>query len=332
MRIIISRTDSIGDVVLTLPVAAALKEQLPDCTVIFLGRDYTLPVISLSKFIDETAVWKPEWSGEHVYGGVEMLKAMNADVILHVFPDKHICRAAKLARIPVRIATAGRIHTLLTCNRLLHITRKNSDLHEAQLNLKLLKGLKLRHEYSIKEIPEMYGLCAPLIQMRVFAEDHARIRVILHPKSKGSAREWGLENFSRLIGLLPRGQFDIAITGTVAEGAMMREFLDLHRDRVIDLTGKLTLDELMAAIAETDVLVAASTGPLHLAAALGTGTVGLYAPMRPIFPQRWAPLGKKATYLVLANGCNDCRKTGDCHCIRSIKPEEVVGSIARIVE
>ncbi len=329
MRIIISRTDSIGDVVLTLPVAAALKKQLPGSTVIFMGRDYTLPVISLSEFIDETAVWKPEWSGEGVSGGVVMLKSMKADAILHVFPDKNVCRAAKLARIPLRIATAGRIHTLLTCNRLLHIPRKNSNLHEAQLNLSMLKGLQLEHNYNIREIEDMYGLRAPLIRKRFFSEDHARIRIILHPKSKGSAREWGLDNFSRLVGLLPPDRYEIAITGTAAEGEMMRDFLNRHREQVTDLTGKLTLDELISVIAEADVLIAASTGPLHIAAALGTGAVGLYAPMRPIFPKRWAPLGKKATFLVLEKQCGDCRNTGDCHCIRSISPEEVAGSVSK---
>jgi len=60
-RIIISRTDSIGDVVLTLPMAGALKEINPGCKIIFLGRDYTRDVVSLSKHVDEFASWDDVW-------------------------------------------------------------------------------------------------------------------------------------------------------------------------------------------------------------------------------------------------------------------------------
>ena len=104
----------------------------------------------------------------------------------------------------------------------------------------------------------------------------------------------------------------------------MKDFLEKHRARVTDMTGKLSLAELLVFINSCDGLVAASTGPLHIAAALGKRAVGIYAPMRPIFPQRWAPLGANATYLVLDKTCEKCRKSGDCECIRAIRPEQVV--------
>ncbi|NQV02839.1 MAG: glycosyltransferase family 9 protein, partial [Bacteroidia bacterium] len=155
----------------------------------------------------------------------------------------------------------------------------------------------------------------------------SRFKLILHPKSKGSAREWGLENFSRLIDLLPKDKYQIFITGTTVERVLMHEFLEKYKGQVTDMTGKLTLPEFMNFILECDGLVAASTGPLHLAAAFGKVAVGLYAPMRPIYPTRWAPLGKKASYLVLDKTCNDCRESLDCHCMKEIKAEEVVAML-----
>ena len=103
----------------------------------------------------------------------------------------------------------------------------------------------------------------------------------------------------------------------------MKDFLYQHRNRIIDMTGRLSLTELLVFINSCDGLVAASTGPLHIAAALGKRAIGIYAPIRPIFPQRWAPLGEHATYLVLDKKCDACRKSGDCECIRAIRPEEV---------
>jgi ADP-heptose:LPS heptosyltransferase len=326
MQIILSRTDSIGDVVLTLPMAGALKQAIPDCKIIFLGREYTRPVAELCSHIDEFVSWPPTPTPtlpSPIWGRV------GEGVIIHVFPDKEICFAAKKAGIPLRIATAGRWYTWLSCNRLLHIPRKHSDLHESQLNLKMLSPLGIDRDYTLEEIAGLYGFPLPdpphpHPTHPQLGEGLGRGRIILHPKSKGSAREWGLDNYSRLVGLLPEAEYEILITGTKEEGMLMASFLEKHRGRVTDLTGKLTLKELINLIASSDALVAASTGPLHLAAALGIRAVGLYAPMRPIFPQRWAPVGKNATWLALDKTCNDCRKTMDCRCIRSISPESVV--------
>jgi ADP-heptose:LPS heptosyltransferase len=96
---------------------------------------------------------------------------------------------------------------------------------------------------------------------------------------------------------------------------------------LVDLTGKLDLRQLISFISAADGMVAASTGPLHIAAALNKFALGLYAPMRPIHAGRWAPVGKNAAYLMLDRFCNDCRKSLECHCIKSIPPEEVFTKI-----
>ena len=343
-RIIISRTDNLGDVILTLPLAGVLKQYFPDCTIIFLGKSYTRPIIGACEFVDEFLDWNelssipacpagrqhPCLSGRQAASSISAIIALKADIILHVFPDKEIQKLAKKAKIPVRIGTSHRLYSWLYCNKLVHYSRKSSNLHEAQLNLKLLEHLGITRHYTLSEIPSFYGL-TKLTSSQADEPTSSRagnvFKLILHPKSKGSAREWGLENFSRLIELLPEDKFDIFITGTKQEGDQMQEFLEKHKNRVTDMTGKLTLPELLSFINAADGLVAASTGPLHIAAALGKKVIGLYAPMRPIFPQRWAPIGTHATFLVLDKKCNDCRRSGNCECIRSILPEEVAGGL-----
>jgi heptosyltransferase-3 len=305
-----------------------IKKHFPDCKVTFLCSPYTRPVVEMCRFVDAIAEYPhPSFPSPFKKG-----EGKEGWAILHVFPDKAICKAAKKAGIPVRIATSHRWFTWLTCNRLVSFSRKNSDLHEAQLNLKLLEPLGISKELSREEIPDYYGITPPLSPFSHGGGVGEGVQptlstIILHPRSKGSAREWGLENYSRLIDLLSPDKYRILVTGTKEEGDSMGDFLEKHKSRITDLTGKLTLPELISVISNCDALVAASTGPLHIAAALGKRAIGLYAPMRPIHPGRWAPLGTNAHYMVLEKDCNKCRKTGDCECIRSIRPEEVAGLI-----
>lgn len=256
--VIISRTDSIGDVVLTLPMTGYIKEHFPKCKLIFLGRNYTRDVVTLSQYVDEFISWD------------ETKILPKADVIIHVFPVKEIARAAKKAEIGLRVGTTNRLFHWGTCNKLVKLSRKNSDLHESQLNMKLLEFLNIPTKVKLEEIKNYYGFTKvePLSEEWLKQIDKTKTNVILHPKSKGSAREWGLENFSELINSLPENKFKIFISGTKEEGEQAKPLFEKHRN-VTDLTGKLSLKQFISFISNVDALVAASTGPLHIASALG---------------------------------------------------------------
>lgn len=330
-RIIISRTDSIGDVVLTLPMAGALKEINPGCKIIFLGRDYTRDVVSLSKYVDEFASWD-DVRGLTIQEKVKWIKNLNADVIIHVFPRPDIARISKSAKIPVRIGASGRLYHYLNCNKIVPLSRKNSDLHEAQLNFKLLKPFSDRLVLpSIEKIAGYYGIVPDKKSNKKIDKliDQTRFNLILHPKSKGSAREWPMEHYSELISLLPKEKFKIFVTGTTEEGQLIKSFLQENKDQMTDLTGRFSLTELIDFIQKCDGLVAASTGPLHLAAALGKLAVGLYPPIQPMHPGRWAPIGQNAYYLVTNKKCSDCRKSLNCRCMNEILPQQVANLIVK---
>jgi ADP-heptose:LPS heptosyltransferase len=318
-KIILSRTDNIGDVVLTLPMAGAIKKQMPDSQVFFIGKAYTKPIVESSIFIDKF------FDRAEVLQEPDLLKSIGATAIVHVFPDKAIADLAKKLKIPHRIGTSHRIFHWFTCNDLPNIGRKNSHLHEAQLNLKLLASLKLKSEYELSEIADLYGMSkiasldatlAKIIQPQKF-------NLILHPKSKGSAREWHLKNYDSLIKSLDTNAFECFITGTEAEGERIRQEMPTIFERAKDLTGQLSLAQLVSFINACDGLVACSTGPLHIAAALGKKAVGLFPPIRPMHPARWQAVGKKAQTLCVEKYCDDCRKSRECACIQAISSLQV---------
>lgn len=321
--IIISRTDSIGDVVLTLPMAGVLKKHYPNSKIIFLGKTYTKPVVALSKHVDDFINWDDL---NKTQNPVEELKKYGADVFIHVFPNKQIAKLVKSANIPIRIGVLGRLPHLFTCNKKVFFSRKNSELHESQLNLKLLTPLGIKEEFSLDEMPIFYGFekITPLPIELENLIDKNRTNIILHPKSKGSAKEWGLNNYLILAEMLPKDKFKVFISGTKEEGELIGDVFPFDNENIVTLIGKLSLTEFISFIAKTEGLVAASTGPLHIASALGKKAIGLYAPKRPIHPGRWMPVGQHAHALVFDPNCENCAKGQDCNCIQKIKSEDVV--------
>ena len=327
---IISRTDAIGDVVLTLPVAGLLKRKYPDCSIYFLGQKYTKPIIESCKYVDSFLDWT-EIKQFPYKEQVSFLQKLSIDEIIHVYPSKEIARLSRSAKIPLRTGTQNRLYHWIYCNNLIKLSRKKSNLHEAQLNTILLHNTQNQTVPTLEDLHALYGFehIKPLdhhLQKHIAKE---KINLILHPKSKGSAREWGLENYANLIKILPQEKYNILLTGTEEEGHLYREWLVFPYPFVQDLSGQLSLEELISLIHSSDALVACSTGPLHIAASLHKLAIGIYPPIRPMHPGRWAPVGKNTHVLVAKKQCNQCRKTIDCQCIRSIKPEEVLRILAR---
>ena len=328
-RIIISRVDKIGDVILTLPLAGYLKKKFPGCSIIFLGRKYTKPIIEACTNIDEFVDWDnvKELS---FFKRIKAFKKLNADTIIHVYPNSKIAKTTCYAKIPIRIGTSRRWYHWLYVNKRITLSRKKSDLHEAQLNIALISNWVSDYlTVSLSEISGLYGFSRfekPSDELASIINPN-KFNLILHPKSKGSAREWGLDKYAELLRELSPDRFQIIVAGTDEEAREMEQLLKVYKNRIVDLTGKMSLSEYVSVIAASDGLVACSTGPLHIASAAGKFALGLYAPMKPIYPQRWAPIGPKASFIVKEGECNKCRKLNYCECISSITSKEVIRNL-----
>jgi ADP-heptose:LPS heptosyltransferase len=312
--IIISRTDNIGDVVLTLPLAIYLKQQWPQSRIIFLARDYVAAVVIACPAVDQFMSWEQLKRSPHKQA-VLALRGEKADIILHVAPNKIIAQLAKLADIPIRIGTNRRWYHWLTCNKLVNFTRKNSPLHEAQLNFKLLKPLKLKTDFLLDEIAQLQNItCATDVNEKIKKIlDKKRFNLVIHALTNGNTHEWSMEHFVRLVQLLPQEKFNIIITGTAKEKTKLKPLLhaELH---VQDAVGEFTLDEFINLLSQVNGIVVGSTGPLHIAAALGIHCLGLYPAEPGKSPKRWAPIGKQAQYLVAED-------------IQTITPEQVAAIV-----
>lgn len=319
-NIIISRTDSIGDVVLTLPVAAVLKKNFPEMKVAFMGKSYTKAVIESSVYIDQFI------DVDEFMAGKVLIDHKPPQAILHELPVPRIAWQSLLQRIPLRIGTTNRLYHWGTCNLLVPLSRRNSVLHESQLNIKLLKPLGINTDYTLAELGGLMGIekLKPLKEEFQMLTDKKKYNLIFHPKSQGSGREWPQLYYAHLLDLIDPDQFKVFVSGTEKERSLLQPFFDQAGDRVTDIMGKMDLGQFISFIHQCDGMVASGTGPLHLAAALGKDALGIYPPIRPIHPGRWQPLGPRVHIFVMDKVCNACTGNPEaCECMRDIKPNSV---------
>lgn len=302
--IAIVRTDSIGDVVVTLPLCGYIKEKSPHTRIVFVGKSYTADVIAACPFVDEFINFDDR-----------MNVRLEVEAAVFAFPDKEAMKWVKSQGVRLRVATGKRKQSWMYANKRVWFSRKNSEFHESQLNFHLLRPFGLVEIPGLSEIQQWHVL-KPQVASPVELATGKRA-VIFHMLSKGSALNWSLASFEELAKALSPDELDIYLTGTVAEGERIREVFGTY-SHVHDVTGKMSLAQLIAFIASCDSLVAASTGPLHLASALGIRAVGLYSSRRPLHPGRWRPISEKA--IVLEDG------------ITEVGPKELEISVQRVVE
>ncbi|MCU0416995.1 MAG: glycosyltransferase family 9 protein [Cytophagaceae bacterium] len=322
-RLVLSRTDSIGDVVVSLTTAAYLKKLYPDLFLYFIGRSYTQAIIEACPYVDQFL------DRDTIVTNKGLPPTVQADAIVYLFPDKTLATCIGRS-VPIRVGTAHRLFHWWTCTRRVFFNRSRSPLHEAQLNFYLLQslfGMEIPSLDQLKQFTLLQAVPAPSGAGIPFPD--TKIKIILHPKSKGSAREWPIEQYKAVCSLLSPEKYQIYISGTAAEGQLILETCSelFSFPHVINITGKLSLSEFIQTIQRCDVLVACSTGPLHIAAALQKKAIGIYPPIRPMHPGRWAPLGSLSEVAVLDKDCSDCRTTGPCACIASITPSYIVNRI-----
>ncbi len=298
-RIIVARTDRIGDVVLSLPVFASLKKYFPQSELTALVRTYTTDVVSSFESVDNVITYDPD---ESLIATRQKLKRMDADAIIFLFPRFRISAAAFLARIPVRAGTAYRWYSFLF-NKKVREHRKDSVKSEAEYNLALAEALGCEEKVFDTKLNinnEALG------RVKNFLSENAIEKyIIVHPGSGGSAFEWGEEKFRELIkSITGRLNLPVIVTGTATEHTLCKK-VSSGIPKSINAAGKFSLLEFIALLSEAEVFVSNSTGPIHLAAAVDTPVIGIYPNDKPMTPVRWAPITDKKVILTPSDGSNN---------------------------
>jgi ADP-heptose:LPS heptosyltransferase len=299
VNILIVRPDGIGDEILSLPVATALRRLIPDARLSFLSSSYAAPVLWRHPDVDEVLTLK---GGESFLELVRLFRR-GFDTVIFLKPFLKLIAAAWVARVPLRVGTGYRWYSWLL-NRRVYEHRSDFTKHESDYNIGLLRGLGLDPGQALPPFVRITP------EERTWAEKlwgPATTRIIVHPGGF-SSRPWQDGHFQDLVFSLAQERYDVLLTGTAAEGERFRSAAALTQwpKTVRDLMGELSVRQLMAVIAESHVVVSMATGPMHLAAALGVPTISLFDPRRNNSPVRWQPLGRGVVLVPDVPTCEKC--------------------------
>jgi lipopolysaccharide heptosyltransferase II len=339
-NILCVRLDALGDVLMTTPALRALREARPGRRLTLLTSTSGAAIAPLVPVIDDLIVYDPPWmkatapranSGPE-YRMAELLleRGFDAAVIFTVYsqsplPSAFLCY---LAGIPLRLAHCRENpYQLLTDwvpepepDRLLrHEVRRQLDLiatvgcHTSDKSLALCvpADARQRTEERLAEI----GL------------DRSRPWLVIHPGASAPSRRYPPESFAEAARQLTEAGQQVLFTGSADEKSLVEEIRTGMGSRSWSLAGRLGLADLAAVLQMAPLLVSNNTGPVHLAAAVGTPVVDLYALTNP----QHTPWGVPHRVLFHDVPCRYCYKSvcpeGHQDCLRQVPPEAIVQAV-----
>ena len=334
-NILIVRTDRIGDVILSLPMANIIKKHYPESRISFYVRSYTESLVKNHPAVNEILILDEISGKPSLWTNIKMLKNKEFDTAIMVYPTFLLSLIIFLAGIKERIGTGYRWYSFLF-NKKVYTHRKYAEKHELEFNVELLRQL---------EIDEKVNTDSVEFNLQVEKESRDKIKkifddnnidknkpvVVIHPGSGGSAIDLPAEKFKELVKRIDdSGKYNVFVTGSKSEKTLCG-FVTVS-DRVKNLSGQLELAELTALIQMSDIFVANSTGPLHIAAALDKFIIGFYPKIIACSAERWGPYSEKSYVFKPNIDCTGCSRE-QCErldCMSSINTGDVFDKIEQI--
>ncbi len=331
-KILITRTDRIGDVVLSLPAIKAARAAFPDAYIAVMVQPRIDDLLKGNPYINEIIVYDKNKAHKGVFknrGFIKWLKSKRFDTVLILHSTKRINLLCFLAGIPVRIGYArGKADFLLTDK--MEYTKKSGEKHEAEYSLDILRHIGIQPEFSD---PFIY----------VMEEDEKKADkllkglgigpgekfVILHPGASCISKMWPLESFAKAGDkLIENLKLKVMINLAPDQAGLGEKVIGMMSHKPVFFCGATTLGELAAMFKRASLVISNDSGPAHVAAGVNTTVISIFGRnQKGLGPVRWRPLGDRAIAIHKDVGCVECL-AHDCKkgflCLKAITVEEVL--------
>ncbi len=362
MRVVISRTDAIGDTTLTIPLAQAIKERFPESRVAFLVAPRSADLFNNHPYIDEVWVYNHSHSFiSKAFFVWRKMRAFKADHFFHVGGSFIPSFVAWFRCTPFRGGLLSRWKSFLFINKGVRQKRSLVEMHEVEYNLNLLAPLGIHYQYTERKHFE------PIIHLdeqesqkafEEFCEGLKELRIpigemiFVHPGMMGHTLNWPVVNYVRLllrIEEMSPQRFTYVVSYTNSDTHylnVLRHELELPeyhqlRERIYYFDGsRKGLRNFMNVLSFATLFIGPSTGPTHLANTLGVKTLGLYSPIKTQSSFRWGPYrGDKDTTLVMVPDVV-CGESIHClgeacpyfECMEKLEVEDVLVGVGKLLK
>ena len=267
------------------------------------------------------------------------------DAILN-FEQRSIAGSAFLAATGIQFR-AGFLPTVDSPKALFltHAVRFQEERSMWQSFVRLAQVIDPGLPETAMPIPMKYGSVSEAWALEWLSRHAVRRRsVAMHLGSQDlEFRRWPVHRFVQLAERIRAygAEPSIILTGTAPERPLIRAFLDEYSGHAVDATDSESLEKTAALLSQCNLLVSNDTGIMHLAAAMGTPTVGLFGPNSPRY---WAPIGSRATYVydttVACSPCLnlyanrwplECVNSEKSRCMLDITVDSVLNAARRVI-
>ncbi|MBD3426357.1 MAG: lipopolysaccharide heptosyltransferase II [Candidatus Omnitrophica bacterium] len=337
-KIVLLRTDRIGEVLLSAAAVGAIKEKNPGARIDFVTSEYSKGLLEGRSDIAKVMTADTMSRGNVFSKALSLSRQLREggyDAAVVFNPHKMLHLACFLAGIPRRIGYARKWPFLLTDR--IEDDRQKGDRHEIECTLELLErsGISAGRPHLILEVdPSSRSKVAELLAKR--GVDEGGVLVCVHPGSSNPSKIWPGDNYSELIQRIRNDLgYEVVVLGDVKEAGLADRIVHKADAGAFNLAGELDLKCLAALLKRADLFIGNDTGPMHMAAALRVPVIAIFGRNIPgVSPTRWGPWGEDHIVLHEDLGCDpcfdrDCQKEHEC--LRAITVDKVYESVKRLL-
>ena len=345
-RVLAIRLDNLGDVLMTTPALAALRESLPDARITLLASPGTACLRPHLKEIDDlipyAAPWMKASAPSHAVDAVAMIRRLQAErfdaaVIFTAFSQSPLPAAqlSQLAGIDLRLAHCHENPYQLLSDWIADPEPHQTVRHEVQRQLDLVAAIGCRTadprlRFAIDPASQLAA--AARLKVLGLGAGSRRKWLVLHPGASAPSRRYPAEQWSALGNeLVAAMNCTLLWTGSGDEAELIQRIRSQVRHPGLNLANQLGLGEFAALLDAAPVLITNNSGPVHLAAALGTPVVDLYALTNP----QHTPWGTPHRVLFHPVPCGFCYRSicPESHhaCLRNVTPRSVVDATVTLM-
>lgn len=274
IELLIIKPSSLGDIVHALQVATSLKAQCTDLRISWIVRDIFAPLVQANAVVDQIFVFERNAGTK---GFLRMMREVRKTKFDYVFDMQGLLRTGLMASRAITKKTVGRSDSRewsgVFYDEKIPLPPNGRRSHALDILLQFCPVLgakpELRGKLKFRQIDKL---------KLTSADGNTGVDpIIMFPDSRRAEKRWGA--FMQLTQLLIRSNRSRKVIW--AGNNFIPARVGLPKDRFLNLTGNTSLVSLPALILQCDWVISNDSGPMHLAAALGINTMGIFGPTDP---------------------------------------------------